>query len=179
MALVLYWGSGSPFAWRVMLALEHKRLAYESQLLHFDKQEHQSPQMLKLNPRGRLPVLRDGDYVVFESVAVLYYLERKYPDPPMFGVTAEEAGVIMRVICEFQAYAEPSVARIVSAVFADQVGENIDELTDIAHAMSRGDPKAGAYILEQTQSTYMRTDDALNYFGGPISGGGTMGGAGK
>jgi glutathione S-transferase len=137
MALVLYWGSGSPFAWRVMLALEHKRLAYESQLLHFDKQEHQSPQMLKLNPRGRLPVLRDGDYVVFESVAVLYYLERKYPDPPMFGVTAEEAGVIMRVICEFQAYAEPSVARIVSAVFADQVGENIDELTDAMHVVAR------------------------------------------
>jgi len=61
----------------------------------------------------------------------------------------------------------------------DQRQANIDELTDIAHALSRGDPKAGAYILEQTQSTYMRTDDAINYFGGPISGGGTMGGAGK
>lgn len=137
MALILYWGSGSPFAWRVMLALEHKRLTYESQLLHFDKQEHQSPQMLKLNPRGRVPVLRDGDYVVFESIAVLYYLERKYPEPPMFGVTAEEAGVIMRVICEFQAYAEPAVARIVSAVFADQVAENIDELTDAMHVVAR------------------------------------------
>ena len=47
MALTLYWGSGSPFSWRVLLALEHKRLPYESHLLHFDKQEHQSPQMLK------------------------------------------------------------------------------------------------------------------------------------
>ena len=54
-------------------------LPYESQLLHFDKQEHQSPQMLKMNPRGRVPVLKDGDYVVFESVAVLYYLDVKYP----------------------------------------------------------------------------------------------------
>jgi glutathione S-transferase len=137
MALVLYWGSGSPFVWRVMLALEHKRLAYESQLLHFDKQEHQSPQMLKLNPRGRVPVLKDGDYVVFESVAVLYYLDRKYPDPPIFGATAEEAGVIMRVICEFQAYAEPSVARIVSAIFADRVAGEIDALTDAMHIVAR------------------------------------------
>jgi glutathione S-transferase len=120
-----------------MLALEHKRLAYESQLLHLDKQEHQSPQMLKLNPRGRVPVLKDGDYVVFESVAILYYLERKYPDPPIFGVTAEEAGVIMRVICEFQAYAEPSVARIVSAIFADQVASDIDALTDAMHVVAR------------------------------------------
>jgi hypothetical protein len=61
----------------------------------------------------------------------------------------------------------------------DQRQQNIDELTDIAHAVSRGDPKSGAYILEQTQGAYMRTDDAVNYFGGPISGGGTMGGAGK
>ena len=104
----------------MLLALEHKRLPYESQLLHFDKQEHQSPQMLKLNPRGRVPVLKDGDYVVFESVAVLYYLDLKYPQPPIFGRTPEEAGVIMRVICEFQAYAEPlAAARSSSAIFGD------------------------------------------------------------
>src|ERR1700721_2064889 len=66
-----YRAGGTPFSWRVLLALEHKGLPYESQLLHFDKQEHQSPPMLKMNPRGRLPVLKDGDYVVFESVAVL------------------------------------------------------------------------------------------------------------
>ena len=30
-------------------------------------------------------VLKDGDYVVFESVAVLYYLDLKYPEPPIFG----------------------------------------------------------------------------------------------
>ena len=77
--ITFYWGSGSPYSWRILLALEHKGLPYESQLLHFDKQEHQSPPMLKINPRGRLPVLKDGDYVVFESVAVLYYLDVKYP----------------------------------------------------------------------------------------------------
>ncbi len=137
MALTLYWGSGSPFSWRVLLALEHKGLQYESQLLHFDKQEHQSPQMLKMNPRGRVPVLKDGDYVVFESVAILYYLDLKYPQPPIFGLTPEEAGVIMRVICEFQAYAEPSVQKIVSAIFSDTVSADIDDLTDAMHVVGR------------------------------------------
>ena len=37
MAIELYWGSGSPFAWRVMLTLEVKGLAYESKLLEFSK----------------------------------------------------------------------------------------------------------------------------------------------
>lgn len=137
MALTLYWGSGSPFSWRVLLALEHKGLSYESQMLHFDKQEHQSPQMLKLNPRGRVPVLKDGDYVVFESVAILYYLDMKYPQRPIFGLTPEEAGVIMRVICEFQAYAEPAVSKIVTAIFADQTADDIDALTDAMHVVAR------------------------------------------
>ena len=137
MALTFYWGSGSPYSWRVHLALEHKLLAYESHLLHFDKQEHQSPQMLKMNPRGRLPVLKDGDYVVFESVAILYYLDLKYPQKPIFGLNPEEAGVIMRVICEFQAYTEPSVAKIVEAIFGGSVAEDIDGLTDAMHVVAR------------------------------------------
>jgi glutathione S-transferase len=109
MTIELYWGSGSPYCWRVMLALEHKRLPYASHPLKIGQQEHKAPQMLAMNPRGLLPVLRDGDYVVFESVGVLYYLDRKYPEPPLFGTSAEEGGVIMRVICEYQAYAEPSI----------------------------------------------------------------------
>jgi glutathione S-transferase len=137
MALTLYWGSGSPFSWRVMLALQYKGLAYDSQLLHFDKQEHQSPQMLKLNPRGRVPVLKDGDYVVFESVAILYYLDLKYPAQPIFGLTPEEAGVIMRVICEFQSYAEPSLQRITAAIFENRVTDDIDALTDAMHVVAR------------------------------------------
>ncbi|HTV97115.1 MAG TPA: glutathione S-transferase family protein [Steroidobacteraceae bacterium] len=137
MAITLYWGSGSPHSWRVLLALEHKRLEYESHLLHFDKQEHQSPPMLKMNPRGRLPVLKDGDYVVFESVAVLYYLDLKYPSPPLFGSSPEEAGVIMRVICEFQDYAEPALSRIVNAIFSDQVADALEELTDAMHRVAR------------------------------------------
>jgi len=128
MPIDVYWGSGSPYAWRVLLALEYKRLKYTSHLLQFSKQEHKSPQMLAMNFRGRVPVLKDGDYVVFESVAILCYLDRKYPDPPLFGRTPEEAGVIMRVICEYQAYAEPHLMRIAKAFFAAPEPMRPDEL---------------------------------------------------
>ena len=79
MAIDVYWGSGSPYSWRVLLALEYKRLPWNSHLLEFSRQEHKSPQLLALNFRGRLPVIKDGDYVVFESLAVLFYLDRQYP----------------------------------------------------------------------------------------------------
>jgi glutathione S-transferase len=138
MAIDVYWGSGSPFAWRVLLALEYKRLPYTSHLLQFSKQEHKSPQMLAMNPRGRVPVLKDGDYVCFESLAILYYLDRKYPEPPLFGRSAEEAGTIMRVICEYQAYIEPNATRIARAVFMDKEKADLggDEITAAMHAVA-------------------------------------------
>jgi glutathione S-transferase len=136
MAIDVFWGSGSPFAWRVLLALEYKRLPYVSHLLQFSKQEHKSPQMLVLNPRGRVPVLKDGDYVCFESLAILYYLDLKYPQPPIFGRTPEEAGTIMRVICEYQAYIEPQLTTIVRGILFGKADLDSDEITAAMHAVA-------------------------------------------
>ncbi|MGA8705409.1 MAG: glutathione S-transferase family protein [Steroidobacteraceae bacterium] len=136
MAIDFYWGSGSPPCWRVALALECKGLEYRSHLLHFDRQEHKSPQMLAMNFRGRLPVLRDDDYVVFESLAILYYLDQKYPRPPIFGRDAHEAGVIMRVICEYQSYAEPPLKQIIAALLADAERRAGDDLTEAMHRVA-------------------------------------------
>lgn len=136
MAIELYWGSGSPYSWRVLLALEYKRLPYDSHVLQFSKQEHKSPTMLRMNPRGRVPVLKEGDFVVFESLACLLYLDRKYPEPPLFGASAEEGATIMRVICEYQAYAEQYVTKIVSAVFLDTLDEQLEEVTRAMHIVA-------------------------------------------
>lgn len=133
MAIDIYWGSGSPYSWRVLLALELKGLPYVSHLLHFDLQEQKAPQMLAMNPRGRLPVLKDGDYVVFESLAVLYYLDLKYPAPPIFGRSPEEAGVIMRVINEFQAYTENTLMGIVDVLLDGRRPPRLGE--ELAQAM--------------------------------------------
>jgi glutathione S-transferase len=133
MTIDVYWASGSPYSWRVLLALEYKRLPYRSHLLQLSKQEHKSPQMLAMTPRGRVPVLKDGDYVCFESLAILYYLDLKYPEPPIFGRTPQEAGVIMRVICEYQAYIEPHVMTIVNAVLS-RGDLRSDAITQAMHA---------------------------------------------
>jgi glutathione S-transferase len=119
-----------------MLALEHKRLAYNSHLLKFDQQEHKAPHILAMNFRGRLPVLRDGDYVVFESLAILYYLDQKYPETPIFGRTPEEAGVIMRVICEYQAYAEPSLMQIAEAILFRHEPQLDEKVTEAMHSVA-------------------------------------------
>ena len=117
MTLEVIWGSGSPYAWRVLLALEAKGLSYESQLIQFSRGDHRSPQHLALNPRGKVPVLRDGDYVLSESLAIMAYLERKHPEPPIFGRSAQETGLVWKAILEFQNYAWPLAERVVVPAF--------------------------------------------------------------
>jgi glutathione S-transferase len=135
MAIELFWGSGSPFAWRVMLALEVKGLAYESKLLEFSKGDHKTPAYLQLNPRGKVPTLKDGDFVVYESIAMMAYLDRKYPDPPLFGKTPEEAGLIWRVISECESYLVGEGNKVVRPMFFGKGLERVDEIQQAAQAI--------------------------------------------
>lgn len=81
--ITLYYASGSPFAWRVHLALEEKGLAYDACLLSFDKGELRSPEHLARSPHGKVPALRDGALTIYESSAIVEYLEERYPTPAL------------------------------------------------------------------------------------------------
>ena len=137
MAIELYWGSGSPFAWRVMLTLEVKGLAYESKLLEFSKGEHKTPAYLQLNPRGKVPTLKDGDFVLYESLAIMSYLDRKYPQPPLFGKTPEETGLIWRALIECECYMVSSGDKFVRPIFFGKGLDKVDEIQQAAEAIRR------------------------------------------
>lgn len=77
----------SPPSWMVQLALEEKELDYEVRQLSFSAGEHRSPEMLARNPRGTVPVLTDGPIAVYETFAILEYLEHAYPDKPLLPET--------------------------------------------------------------------------------------------
>lgn len=128
MPMTLYWGSGSPFAWRAMLALAHKGLPYEGRLLSFSAREHKAPDFLALNPRGKVPVLVDGDVVVRESTAILRHLDRVAPEPSLFGGTRAEQADIDRLVAEAEAYGWPIGRRIVQPLFFGKSAERADDL---------------------------------------------------
>lgn len=135
MALELYWGSGSPFVWRVMLTLAVKKLPYESKLLEFSKGEHKAPGYLKLNPRGKVPTLKDGDFVVYESLAIMAYLDRKFPEPALFGKTAEQTGLIWRLISECESYLVSAGDKVVRPMFFGNGLDKVDEIQQAAQAI--------------------------------------------
>ena len=100
MALTLYYGSGSPYAWKVWLALEHKQLPYELRTLSFDSRENRAPEYLGLNPRGKVPTLVDGDFALWESTVILEYLEDRYPARPLLPADPQTRAIARRGIAE-------------------------------------------------------------------------------
>jgi glutathione S-transferase len=104
MALEIFWGSGSPFSWRVLLGAELKGLEYTSRLLDFSKGDLKTPEFLQINPRGKVPVIRDDGFVLSESLAILEYFEYKSPAVPLFGKVPREAATIRQLISEFESY---------------------------------------------------------------------------
>lgn len=102
MALEIFWGSGSPFSWRVLLGAEIKGLAYESHLLEFSKGQTKAPDFLQMNPRGKVPVIRDDGFVLFESLPILEYFEDRWPAVPLFGTDHRERASIRQLVSEFE-----------------------------------------------------------------------------
>ncbi|WP_043364372.1 glutathione S-transferase family protein [Belnapia sp. F-4-1] len=99
-----FWISGSPYAWRVQLALEYKGVPYVSRRLDAGRQEHRAPAFLALNPRGKVPVLKTGDTALYESVAIIAFLDRAHPAVPLLGQTAQEHGCVWQRVNEFENY---------------------------------------------------------------------------
>jgi glutathione S-transferase len=96
----LYSIGGAPRPWRVMLGLVLKGLAFELVTLNGSRKEHKEAGFLALNSRGRVPVLEDGDFVLPDSMAILAYLEKKYPEPPLLGASPEEHARIWQLVSE-------------------------------------------------------------------------------
>ncbi|MBL9099849.1 MAG: glutathione S-transferase family protein [Myxococcales bacterium] len=115
MAITLHYGSGSPFAWRVWLALEHKQLPYELRVVSFDRGDTRSPEYIALNPRGKVPTLVDGAYVLYESNAIVEYLEDAYPERPLLPHDPQARGVQRRLIAEADNYLFPAQRELMRA----------------------------------------------------------------
>ena len=125
MSLVLYYGSGSPFAWRAQLALEHKALPYELKVLSFSAGDTRKPEFLALTPRHRVPTLVDGDFVLYESNAIVEYLDDAYPGrgAPLFPGDARMRATVRRLISETDDYFDKALDPLTTQAFSKKPEE--------------------------------------------------------
>jgi glutathione S-transferase len=139
MSLIFYCGSGSPYAWKVWLALEHKGIPYEFRLLSFDRGDTKSAEFRALNPRGKVPVIADGGLALRESAVIVEYLEDRYPEKPLLPSDARARSMVRLLAAEADAYLSPLVTRLFEltlyreapappAELAEAHGQILDEL---------------------------------------------------
>ena len=131
----LFWISGSPPCWRVMLAMEVKGLDYVSTRFDNAKGEQKNPDFLKINPKGHVPVLKSGATVVCESLAILAYLEKAHPEPALLGETAAQTGAIWQQILAFDAATPDPIRAITRPVFRGKTQEQVDSIREAAEKL--------------------------------------------
>src|SRR5438094_9144070 len=119
MALTLYYGSGSPYAWRAQFALEHKALPYELKVLSFSAGDTRKPEFVALNPRHQVPVLVDGDFVLYESNAIAEYLDEAFPATGalLFPGDTRTRALVRRMVLEVDNYFATTADQLLVQIF--------------------------------------------------------------
>lgn len=115
--IVFYNGSGSPFGWRVWLTLAHKGLPFEHRLLSFSAGDTRAPEYRAVNPRGKVPALVHEGHTLWESSAIVEYLEERFPGPAYPTVLPEtpaERALARRLVCENDNYIYPHVRKLLA-----------------------------------------------------------------
>ncbi|OQW46819.1 MAG: hypothetical protein A4S09_02620 [Proteobacteria bacterium SG_bin7] len=155
--MIKLYGSTRSSAGRCHVMLEECGLKYEALKLDMANKQNKSREYLTLNPNGKVPTLIDGDFVIWESIAINRYLAEKYK-PELLGSTIEERALIEQwsvwSLVEFQ---PDLVTMLIQMVFVPEARRD--------HLIIE---KANARVLEKFEilNTHMRNREFVvaNYF---------------
>ena len=78
----------SSASYRVRIALAIKGVSYDYVAVHLAKNEHLQPSFGALNAARLVPLLKDGDTLLTQSLAIIEYLEETHPAPPLLPADA-------------------------------------------------------------------------------------------
>jgi glutathione S-transferase len=134
MPLTLYSLSGSPYAWRVWLALEHKSIPYRLRPMSYDAGDFRKAEFAALNPRRRVPVIVEDDgFALYESAAIVEYLEERSQDGTrLFSADPRERAIQRRMVREADQYFATELEHLVEAVLFTPPERRSQERIDAA-----------------------------------------------
>ncbi len=119
-------------AYRCHVLLKELGVEWEEVPVDMGKGEHKSPEFLKLNPNGKVPCMVDGDFVLWESMAINKYLAKKY-QPDLLGGTIEN----MALIDQWSYWASIHVQRYLFEMFMDHSEETRNRCTTAIAPMNK------------------------------------------
>jgi glutathione S-transferase len=141
----LYWHPFSLFPRRVRIALREKGIACAEVVVDLPGGALREPEFRQLNPFGQVPVLEDDGVVIYESLAILEYLEERHPAPALLPSDAKGRAEARQLMLAAGDYLAPPFKRWLARLFtpesawdrADQeaaaaeIGAHLDVLEEI------------------------------------------------
>ena len=108
---------------RVTMALHEKQAKFEFVTLDFAKGEHKAPANLARQPFGQIPSLTDGDFTLFESRAMLRYIDETVAGQPLTPKDPKGRALMEQWISVEMEQFNPGIAGIVGQeIFAPMFG---------------------------------------------------------
>ncbi|MEO8113467.1 MAG: glutathione S-transferase family protein [Phenylobacterium sp.] len=109
--IIVHGIAGSPFVRAVLAGLEEKGAAWR--LSPLIPGEFRTPAYLAKHPFGRMPVIENGGYVLYETQAILRYLDALIPSPPLQPKAPQAVGRMNQLIGINDWYFFPQVAAVI------------------------------------------------------------------
>jgi glutathione S-transferase len=142
--IVAYGIPGSPFLRAVQLGLEEKQAPYRLEAMAPGAQK--SPEALARHPFARVPVIEHGDFRLYETQAILRYLDALLPDPPLQPTEARAIGRMNQIVGINDWYLFPKVGAVI--VFNRVIGPMLLGITPDEAAIESAMPIARICIAE-------------------------------
>ena len=96
--LALYGHPFSSYTWKAQIALHSLRLEYDLRVIDADHPQHQAFVQTDGGPLGKFPVLVDGEAVIFETTAIIEYLNEHHAGDSALLPTQPDAAIGMRML---------------------------------------------------------------------------------
>ena len=151
MALTFFHGHGSPYSWRVWLALEHLGLPYELKVISFSDKDQLKPEFVALNPRHQVPTIVHEGFALWESLAILEYLDEIAGGHRLFPGTAQERARLWRLVREDEEHLD---------------GKGLTPIYDELYKKAEGVAPDEARL----EAGRKKLREELDYFGGELRG---------
>ena len=153
---ILYDYFRSSAAYRVRIALNLKGIEYESRQINLRDDEQKSAEYRALNPQGLVPMLEIDGHRLTQSLAIINYLDLRYPNQPLIPASAAErahvVAMAMTIVCDIHPLNNLRVLRYLK----NELGHSQDEVDAwYRHWVSEGlpalealaAPRAGKFLF--------------------------------
>ena len=118
--MITIYGHPATSAGRCYWLLEELGIEYKSEKVDMRAKEHKAPAFLEMNPNGKIPVLKDGSFTLFESLAINQYLAERF-NPSLLGDTLEERAIVHQWNVWSQVeYQKPMIDLFIQLVFVPE-----------------------------------------------------------